>query len=71
MRRAACRHCRRREFACLRPDTLASFGDFLPHVTNHTSYHRVFVADFFYQAPARAPTTDLPVFLRDAPPQLD
>ena len=46
-------------------------GEILLHVTNHTTYHRGFVADFFYQVPARAPTTDLPVFLRDAPPQLD
>jgi uncharacterized damage-inducible protein DinB len=46
-------------------------GEILLHITNHTSYHRGFVADFFYQVPARPPTTDLPVFLRDAPPQLD
>ncbi len=41
------------------------------HVVNHTSYHRGFVADLFYQVPARPPTTDLPVFLRDAKPDLD
>ncbi len=35
-------------------------------VVNHTSYHRGFVADLFYQVPARPPTTDLPVYLRDA-----
>jgi len=40
-------------------------GEILLHVTNHTSYHRGFVADFFYQVPARPPTTDLPGFLRD------
>lgn len=39
----------------------------LLHVVNHTSYHRGFVADMFYQVPARPPTTDLPVFLRDVP----
>jgi uncharacterized damage-inducible protein DinB len=33
------------------------------HVVNHTSYHRGFVADMFYQVPARPPLTDLPVFL--------
>lgn len=33
------------------------------HVVNHTSYHRRFVADMFYQIPARPPLTDLPVFL--------
>jgi uncharacterized damage-inducible protein DinB len=47
-----------------------SRGDILFHIVNHTTYHRGFVADFFYQVPARPPTTDLPVFLRDAPPQL-
>lgn len=40
------------------------------HIVNHTSYHRGFVADLFYQVPARPPTTDLPVYLRDAPPDL-
>jgi uncharacterized damage-inducible protein DinB len=40
----------------------------LLHVINHTSYHRGFVADLFYQVPAKPPTTDLPVFLRDAYP---
>ena len=38
-------------------------GEILLHVVNHTSYHRGFVADLFYQIPARPPTTDLPVFL--------
>jgi uncharacterized damage-inducible protein DinB len=46
-------------------------GEMLLHVVNHTSYHRGFVAEMFYQVPARPPTTDLPVFLRDAPPQFD
>jgi uncharacterized damage-inducible protein DinB len=46
-------------------------GDILMHITNHTTYHRGFVAEMFYQVPARPPTTDLPVFLRDAPPNLD
>ena len=40
-------------------------GEMLLHVVNHTSYHRGFVAEMFYQVPARPPTTDLPVFLRD------
>ena len=43
-----------------------SRGDILLHVVNHTTYHRGFVADLFYQVPARPPTTDLPVFLREA-----
>ena len=42
-------------------------GEILLHVFNHTTYHRGFVADLFYQVPARPPTTDLPVFLREAP----
>lgn len=44
-----------------------SRSDILLHVVNHTTYHRGFVADLFYQIPARPPTTDLPVFLRDVP----
>ena len=40
-------------------------GEMLLHVVNHTSYHRGFVGDLFYQVPAKPPTTDLPVFLRD------
>ena len=40
-------------------------GEILLHVVNHTSYHRGFVADLFYQVPARPPITDLPVFRRE------
>jgi len=46
-------------------------GEMLLHVVNHTTYHRGFVADFFYQVPARPPATDLTVFLRDKRPALD
>lgn len=46
-------------------------GEMILHVVNHTSYHRGFAADLFYQVPLRPPTTDLTVFLRDAPPNLD
>lgn len=46
---------------------LMSKGEILLHVVNHTTYHRGFVADFFCQVPARPPTTDLTVFLRDVP----
>ena len=46
-------------------------GEIIMHIVNHTSYHRGFVADLFYQIPARPPTTDLTVFLRDARPNLD
>jgi len=44
-----------------------SRGDMLLHVVNHKTYHRGFVADMICQVPARPPTTDLPVFLRDVP----
>jgi uncharacterized damage-inducible protein DinB len=40
-------------------------GEILLHVVNHTTYHRGFVADLFYQVPAQPPTTDLPVFRRE------
>ena len=40
-------------------------SDILLHVVNHTSYHRGFVADLFFQVPARPPLTDLPIFLRE------
>jgi uncharacterized damage-inducible protein DinB len=46
-------------------------AEMLLHVVNHTTYHRGFVADLFYQVPAKPPTTDLPVFLRDVPLELD
>lgn len=39
-------------------------GDILLHVVNHTSYHRGWVADMFFEVPRHPPTTDLPVFLR-------
>jgi len=37
----------------------------LLHVINHSTYHRGFVGDMFYQIPAIPPANDLPVFLRD------
>lgn len=39
--------------------------DVIFHVVNHTSYHRGFVADLFFQISARPPLTDLPIFLRE------
>jgi uncharacterized damage-inducible protein DinB len=48
-----------------------SRGEILQHLVNHTSYHRGFVAQMIYDVPARPPTTDLTVFLRDAAPKLD
>jgi uncharacterized damage-inducible protein DinB len=43
-------------------------GDMLLHIVNHKTYHRGYVADMLYQAGSRPPVMDLPVFLRDAPP---
>ncbi len=40
-------------------------SDIMVHVVNHTTYHRGFVADLFFQVPARPPLTDLPIFLRE------
>ena len=45
-------------------------ADILLHVVNHKTYHRGHVADMMMQVPARAPATDLPVFLRDVPTEL-
>ena len=41
-----------------------SRGDILLHVVNHATYHRGWIAEMFFQVPARNPTTDLPVYLR-------
>jgi uncharacterized damage-inducible protein DinB len=41
--------------------------EMLQHVVTHTSYHRGFVCDMFFEVPARPPTMDLPVFLREVP----
>jgi uncharacterized damage-inducible protein DinB len=45
-------------------------SEMILHVVNHTTYHRGYVTTCFYRIPARPPTTDLPVFLRDARPAL-
>ncbi len=39
-------------------------NEILLHVINHATYHRGFIADMFYQIPAKPPTTDFPVFLQ-------
>jgi uncharacterized damage-inducible protein DinB len=46
-------------------------GDMLLHTVNHKTFHRGYVADMMYQVPARPPSMDLPVFLRDAAPNLN
>ena len=43
--------------------------EILTHVVTHSSYHRGFAADLFFQVPARPPTMDLPVYLREAAPK--
>lgn len=40
--------------------------DILLHVVNHKTYHRGYVVQMFYQAQARPPVMDIPIFLRDA-----
>ena len=42
-------------------------GEILQHVVTHTSYHRGFACAMFFEVPARPPTMDLPVFLREMP----
>ena len=39
-------------------------GEILYHVVNHSTYHRGWVCDLFFQVPARPPETDMPVFVR-------
>jgi uncharacterized damage-inducible protein DinB len=41
-------------------------GDVVLHVVNHATYHRGHVAMMMYGLSVTPPTTDLPVFLRDA-----
>lgn len=48
-----------------------SRGEILLHIINHTTYHRGFVGEMIYGLKLRAPTTDLTVYLRDVPLQLD
>ena len=38
-------------------------GEILHHVVNHATYHRGWIAEMFFQIPARNATTDLPVYL--------
>ena len=40
-------------------------GAMVLHVVNHASYHRGWIAEMFFAVPARNPTTDLPVYLRE------
>ena len=49
-------------------DGVITRGEILQHLVNHTTYHRGFVAQMICDVPARPPTTDLTVYLRDAAP---
>jgi uncharacterized damage-inducible protein DinB len=42
-----------------------SRAEMLLHIVTHCAYHRGFVADLFFQVPARPPAMDLPVYLRE------
>jgi uncharacterized damage-inducible protein DinB len=43
-----------------------SRGDMLLHIVTHTSYHRGWVAEMFFQVPARPPQMDISVYLGEA-----
>jgi uncharacterized damage-inducible protein DinB len=45
-------------------------GDILLHVVNHATYHRGWIAEMFFQVPARNPKTDLSVYLSNPSPSL-
>jgi uncharacterized damage-inducible protein DinB len=42
-------------------------GEMFLHLVTHASYHRGWIAEMFFDADARPPQTDLPVFLCEAP----
>lgn len=48
-----------------------SRADMLLHIVNHTTYHRGWVAEMFFEVPARCPAADLPDFLIDVPQDWD
>lgn len=50
--------------------TMTQF-EVLLHIVNHSSYHRGFVADLFFQVPEKAPQMDLPVFVRERASELE
>jgi uncharacterized damage-inducible protein DinB len=44
-------------------------GEILLHVVNHATYHRGWIADLFFQIPAKNPSTDLPDYLGEMFPR--
>ena len=44
-----------------------SRGEILLHIVNHSTYHRGWVSDLFFQVPAKPPTTDWNVFAQSRP----
>jgi len=40
-------------------------GEILLHILGHRHYHRGFVCDMMFEVPARPPSMDLPVYLRE------
>lgn len=44
---------------------IMSRGEMLLHLVTHTAYHRGWVAEMFFEVPAKAPDTDLPVYLME------
>jgi uncharacterized damage-inducible protein DinB len=47
-------------------DGVMTRGAILLHVVIHGSYHRGYIAEMFYEDSRKPPTTDLPVYFRDA-----
>jgi uncharacterized damage-inducible protein DinB len=41
----------------------ATRGEVLLHMVNHSTYHRGWISEIFFQLPAKPPTTDLSVFM--------
>ncbi len=46
-------------------DSEMTRGAMLMHVVNHGTYHRGWIDEMFFEIPAKAPATDLCVFLRE------
>lgn len=49
-------------------DGILSRGEIFLHIVTHALYHRGWLADLFFQVPAKLPQTDLSVYLCEAAP---